>query len=333
MLRASPGRPSYAGWPAAIYPAIAGEALTAVFDGNSGERLPTIAFGYTFTHLPEYVREDLSSLEREGVVYADHWINELSDFRHVRIAFTAEEANEFARRCWAYELFLRSGSPRWAKDAPGIDADIAQEADEYQLHLGGKEVIRPAPYHCFASFLGDHLEELVCTNVPDRLTIIELQGRESLLLTLGRAVQALTPTIRSFNSREKGQQPWTVSREDDVRDLLYVMLKPAVFDLVKEEPTPSLASTYKFVDLSSKASRFFIEVKWIGRRGQWKQILAQVQVDIQSYHTHEACETLVFVIVDAIRDVPDPRLVERELTGPQTIKGRSVDIRLYIVEP
>lgn len=308
------------------------DQMTEAFDTDSEERLPTVAFGYTFTHLPEHAREDLGSLERECVVYADHWIEEIGDFRHVRIAFTPDEAKEFARRCWAYELFLRAESPHWAKDTPGIAPDIAEAADQYELQTREGETF-PPPYHCFAAFLGADLEALVCSRVPGRVTVIELQGKESLLFTLTRAIQALTPTIRSFNSREKGQHPWTVSREDDVRDLLYVMLKPAVFDLLKEEPTPSLATTHKFVDLSSRACRLFIELKWIGRRGQWKRVLEEVQIDIQSYHTHEACESLVFVIVDAIRDVPDPRLVEREFTGSQTLRGRVVDVRLYIVEP
>lgn len=74
-------------------------------------------------------------------------------------------------------------------------------------------------------------------------------------------------------------------------------------------------------------------MKWIGRRGQWKRILEEIQIDIQSYHVHESCETLVFVVVDAVRDVPDLRLVERDLTGKQTLQGRVVDIRLQIVEP
>lgn len=295
-------------------------------------RIPTEAFGYTYTHLPEFARDELDSLEREGVIYADHWIDELEDFRHVRIAFTPEEAKDYARRCWAYELFLRAGSPRWAKDAPGIDADVAHDADTYQLRTKDGEVF-PPPYHCFAAFLGEHLEAISCSRVPGRETVIELQGKESLLFTLARAVQSLTPTIRSFNSREKGQTPWSVTCEDDVRDLLYVMLKPSVFDLVKEEPTPSLATTHKFVDLSSKASRLFVEVKWIGQRGRWKRILEQIQVDIQSYHTHDSCETLVFIVVDAARDIPDPRLLEREMTGFQTLHGKSVDIRLYVVEP
>jgi hypothetical protein len=211
-------------------------------------RIPTHAFGYTFTHIPEFVREDLDSLDREGVLYADHWIDEIQDFRHVRIPLAPEEAKEYARRSWAYELYLRADSPTWAKDTPGIDTDVAHDADTYEIETRDGLKIEP-PYHCFAAFLGEHLEALSCGMLPERQMVIELQGRESVLFTLSRAIQALTPTMRSFNNREKGLGPWTVSREDDVRDLLYVMLKPALFDLVKEEPTPSLAATHKFVDL------------------------------------------------------------------------------------
>jgi hypothetical protein len=270
-------------------------------------RLPTYAFGYEFTHIPEHAGDDVTSLEREGVLYADHWVDELNDFRHSRVSLTPEEAKEYARRTWAFELYLRAGCPTWARDVPGIDADVAHDADTYSMtSRDGTEI--PPPYHCFAAFLGPHLEALSCGWVPERTTIIELQGKESILFTLSRAVEALTPTIRSFNSREKGPPPWTVSREDDIRDLFYVMLKPVLFDLVKEEPTPSLVRTHKFVGLCSKASRLFIEVKWIGRKGQWKTILDQIHVDIQSYPSHESCETLVFVILDAVRDISDPRL-------------------------
>jgi hypothetical protein len=217
----------------------------------TARRLPTHAFGYTFTHIPEHARDDVWSLEREGVLYTDHWIDDLNDFRHVRIALTREEANDYVRRTWAYELWIRAGSPKWAKDVPGIDADVARDADSYSLTSIDGTIV-PPPYHCYAAFLGRHLEAIACGAVPERQTVIELHGKESALFTLSRAVQALTPTIRSFNDREKGLSPWSVTREDDVRDLIYVMLKPVLFDLVKEEPTPSLARAHKFVDLCSK---------------------------------------------------------------------------------
>jgi len=95
------------------------------------DRLATEAFGYVFTHVPEHVRDDLGSLEREGAVYSDQWVEELGDFRHVRIGFTEEESKEFARRSWAYELWIRASMPQWARDTPDIDQDIASEADSY----------------------------------------------------------------------------------------------------------------------------------------------------------------------------------------------------------
>src|SRR5277367_2324034 len=95
-------------------------------------RIPTRAFGREFTHIPEHVRQDLETLERECVIYSDQWVEELADFRHVRIAFTEGEAKDFARRSWAYELFLRAQPVVWAKDVPAIDPEIAQDADTYK---------------------------------------------------------------------------------------------------------------------------------------------------------------------------------------------------------
>jgi len=289
-------------------------------------------FGRDFELLPDEFTSELSSLERERAIYIDHWIDELDDFRHVRIAFTQEETEEYARRAWAFELFLRAGQPRWAKDVPGIDPDIAEQADSYELTLIDGTAI-PPPCHCIAAFLGPQLEALTCFTPPEREVVIEQQGRESLLSTLRRAIDSLTPAIRSFNRREKGLTPWPVEREDDVRDLLYAMLRPVVSDLRREEPIPSKAGSHKFVDLCSNLSRLLVELKWIGQPGRWKKVLDEIAVDIQSYAAHPSCETLVFVVVDAVRDIPDPSLVERELSGTQEIGGRRVEVAVYIREP
>lgn len=292
------------------------------------ERIPTEAFGYVFRHVPEHVREDLGTLERESAVYTDHWIEELGDFRHVRIGFTDDERMEFARRSWAFELWLKAGMPQWARETPSIDQDVASEADSYN---NGDS--NGPPYHCFAAFLGEHLEALTCGGLNERKTIIELTGKASLLLDVERVIRTLTPTIPSFNAREKGLTPWRITREDDVRDLLYVMLRPLVYDLGKEEAIPSRGGTHKFVDLCSKAVKLLVEVKWIQKPRQWKQIVQQLHVDTQCYIAHPSCETLFFVVVDAIRDIPDPRRLESELSGNQTIDGKSVSIRLFVAEP
>ena len=237
--------------------------------GMTVERIPTYVGDKVFTHIPEHVREDLDSLARECVVYANHWIEEIGDFRHVRIKFLPEEREEFIRRSWAYELFIRAGYPKWASETPGIDLQIASEADKYSPKLKDGTRILP-PYHCFASFLGEHLELLLIRD-SDRHTVIDLEGRELVLFEVKRTIRTLTPTIRSFNNREKGLDPWRITCEDDVRDLLYVMLRPRVLDLTKEEAIPSRAGSYKLVDLCSKAIPFMVELKWIGKKGDLEE--------------------------------------------------------------
>lgn len=301
------------------------------------ERLPTFAGGLEFTHIPDHVQDDLDTLQRECAIYADHWIEEVGDFRHVRIDFTQQERVEFFRRSWAYELFLRADMPEWAIDTPGIDTDIALEADSYSMHLRDGTVV-PPPYHCFAAFLGEHLEALVCFNtdrqtVIERLVVLELDGREKKLLEIRRAIESLTPTIRKFNNREKGLNPWPITCEDDVRDLLYAMLRAFVYDIRPEEPTPSKAGTFKFADLCSNSVELMIELKWIDKKGDWKKKVDDICVDTLTYITHPACNSLFFVLVDNIKDIPDPRQLEAEMSGLQVIDGRSVDVQVIVCEP
>ena len=287
-------------------------------------------FGKDWTAVDHSVMEELWTLEREGAIYTEHWQEHLSDFRHVRIKFTDDEKEEYVRSLWAYEMFLRAGSPPFAKDVPDIPIDIATRADEYTLVLRDGHTEGP-PYHCIAGFIGEHLEGLACTNERDE--VVEELGKAALILTVKRSIDSLTPSIRLFKYREKGLANWTITCEDDIRDLLYVMLRASVSDLKREEPVRSRAGTYGIVDLYSEVARLFIEIKWIGQNGRWKQIIRQINDDIQLYIADSRCETLIFVIVDAAKDIPDPHVFENDLSKTQTIGGHSSDVMVFVREP
>jgi hypothetical protein len=286
-------------------------------------------FGHNFLHIADSHLEDLLSLEREQAVYTDHWIDGLDDFRHVRIPFTEDEVKEFVRSMKAFDLFAGSKA-RWARDVRGIPKDIANRADQYHGQLADGTKLGP-PWHCAAGFMGHHIETLVC-GFTTRRQILEEHGIASFLSTIRRAADALTPAIRCFTSREKGLVSWRIRCEDDARDLLYAMLRASMSDIKREEPIPSRACTSKVADLHSHLAKTLIEVKWVGKRGQWKRLVDEVYVDVQTYGRHPDCRYLVFFILDDAKDIPDPHLVEQQLSGPQTIDDKTFQVVVFIRE-
>jgi hypothetical protein len=290
-------------------------------------------FGHEFTCLPSNFISELRILESESAIYTDHWISYLDDFRHVRIALQEEERAEYARSMWAFELFFRAGCPKRAADVPEIPRDIAERADAYVYDLF-KDIVPPSgpPHHCAAGFMGPHLEHLLCFDSGPRVVIVEEVGRAAFLSTCRRAVDALTPSIRRFCNRENNLTPWRVNCEDDVRDLLFVMLRSSIGDIRTEEPIPSRGGTYKFVDIYSEIAKVLIEVKWLSSTTRWKRVLTEINDDIQSYIAHKYCRTLFFVVIDAGRVCPDPARFESELSGAQVIDDKEVDIHVLIRE-
>ena len=287
-------------------------------------------FGHRFKHLGESHVDDLMSLERERALYSDHWIESIKDFRHVRIALTDDEIAEYVRSMVALDKFLGS-KKRWAREVRGIPADIATRADSYKAETRDGKTFGP-PWHCPAAFMGKHLESVICFD-RSRAQVIEEYGTAAFLSSVRRVVDALTPAIRCFSERERGLKPWTIAREDDVRDLLYAMLRGTVSDMKREEPIPSRAGTSKVVDLFSQIARTLIEVKWVAKKGGWKKTLDEILVDIQTYGRHPECEHLIFVVIDAARAVSDGHLAESQLSGQQEIDGKRIQVTVYVREP
>ena len=110
------------------------------------------------------------------------------------------------------------------------------------------------------------------------------------------------------------------------------MLRPRIFDIKKEEHIPSKAARHRIADLCSSAIPFLVELKWIGSRGTWKRKIDEIYVDIQTYAKHPAGQMIFFLIVDNVRDIQDPRRVERELTSRQTVDGREIDIEVFVCD-
>lgn len=71
----------------------------------------------------------------------------------------------------------------------------------------------------------------------------------------------------------------------------------------------------------------------MGKRGYGVGFVDEIHIDVQTYGRHPDCYHLIFVVVDAARDIPDPRFIEEELSGVQNIDGKSLRVLVYVREP
>jgi hypothetical protein len=78
-------------------------------------------------------------------------------------------------------------------------------------------------------------------------------------------------------------------------------------------------------------AKTLLEIKWIGKKDSGVE-LDEIHIDVQTYGRHRTV-SMIFVVIDAVRDVPDPHLVETELSGKQVIDGRVVRVIAYVREP
>jgi hypothetical protein len=179
--------------------------------------------------------------------------------------------------------------------------------------------------------MGREIERIMCFD-RSRHEILKEHGTAAFLSTIRRAVDALAPAIRCFTEREKGLQNWPIAQEDDVRDLLYAMLRASISDIKREEPVPRKVGASRVADLHSAIAKTLIEIKWV-RKGRWRRILDEIHTDIQTYGRHPDCHYLIIVIIDSERDIPDPHLVETELDGTQIIDGKEFRVMAYVRQP
>ena len=112
-----------------------------------------------------------------------------------------------------------------------------------------------------------------------------------------------------------------------------MILRASISDITREVAIPSRAGTHRFVDLCSNTARLLVEIKWIDKKGSWRRIIKEINDDIQSYIQSPACENLVFVVIDAAKDIPDPAKFERDLSDCQKINGKEVQINVFVREP
>ncbi len=124
--------------------------------------------------------------------------------------------------------------------------------------------------------------------------IVEFQAVEDVIGFL----QASFPDCAGYSLNRRGLAILDLADEAKLQDLLYFMLRPAVPDLIPEQPVAGYTRQYVIQDFRSRKLRLVIEAKRVRNKAHGKSIKSELHDDIGEYKQDPFCENLIFVVYD-----------------------------------
>jgi hypothetical protein len=283
------------------------------------------AFGRTFSGRVANFQDDLRQLESEGVTY-QQWILEDDDGGPglYRVRFSPTEIYRYVNGVVGWDEYLDGGF-----DAVN-DRALAEEASASATDRAAYDENSDGP--CMADFIGDEAEALVCGWRLERAQRIHPSGSAHDAITAVHQIAAGLPVaIKSLSERSARRPTFAIGDERDFQDILFLILRSLFDDVRREEWTPSLAGNAKRVDLAIPTAGLFVEAKVVRDRSHGRRLADELRIDIESYHSHPACSTLVALVWDPARHLADPAQLARDLTGPRTKSSSSFDVAVRII--
>lgn len=263
-------------------------------------------FSREFIFTGKELLQDLNTLEAEGAVYNYFWRDVDGRFVYTRLRLTPAEIVEYVDAACAYEEFLMLlnlvDDPSAALS--GIsDARMRKRVEEYNTWTISINQLDTA--FCFAAFLGDHLEGLVSGIVKGRHEVFaeKYSGDRRFLL---REILELFPQSASQLRQRTGNRPsFEIEQEQDVRDLLYAIIKCVFPDALIEEPARKHAGSAKRIDVVLPSISTVVEIKYVRDPSHSRKVADELKIDFESYHTHPDCKTLIAYVWDPANYLSD----------------------------
>ena len=150
----------------------------------------------------------------------------------------------------------------------------------------------------------------------------ESSAKEVTIDAVMAALNSFTDVVRYLNTRRSTGAILELSSEAAVQDVLYLMLRPWVLDLVPENPTDKIANKFSIKDFVSQSGRFVIEAKFVRNADHGKALAKEINDDIETYRYHPKCDDLIFFIYDPDARIPDAAALERHVKTSRSYDGK-----------
>lgn len=138
--------------------------------------------------------------------------------------------------------------------------------------------------------------------------------------------------VRYLNTRRSAGAVINIQSEADVQDVLYLLLRPWVVDLIYESPGDKSGNRYVIKDFSSAAGRFVLDAKYIRDREHGRLISKELHDDIEMYRTHLRCDDLVFFVYDPEVFIPDQRALRQAIETERAYgQGAEKKLRCHLI--
>jgi hypothetical protein len=137
------------------------------------------------------------------------------------------------------------------------------------------------------------------------------------------ALNSFDEIVRYLNTR-RSKPVLEIGSEAAVQNVIYMMLRPWIPDLVPEDPNGKVANRFTIKDFWSRAGRFVIEAKYVRDAAHGKRLAEEINDDIENYRKHPYCDDLVFVIYDPDKVIPDANAIMSHLRDGRSYDGKEL---------
>jgi hypothetical protein len=145
-----------------------------------------------------------------------------------------------------------------------------------------------------------------------------------------QALQSFMECIRYLNVRRSKGLQISIESEADVQDLLYLMLRPWITDLIYENPTGKVGNRYAVKDFLSAAARTVVEAKYVRDASHGRSISKELHDDIEMYRRHPTCDHVVFFVYDADSQIADRAALRADIESNRVYDGRPLHCHLIV---
>ena len=111
---------------------------------------------------------------------------------------------------------------------------------------------------------------------------------------------------------------------------MFVGIRGVFNDARLEEWTPKHAGSSKRVDIVVPSLGALVEIKHIDSRSDARRVADQIKIDIESYHSYQACRSVLVLVYDPNALIPDPEVLETDLSGRRVRGSSTFDVRIMV---